>query len=172
MANFNRSILLRGEHIESVTVPTIVTVEEPSQASEGKSDSQPSLIESFSPLPDQSPLAPLRDSPLADLSGESGGQLNQSITEAIQISNSSDKIDLIEDRDLRIPIAPPLTSLKEARVISYAGTQDKQQEGSSRAIILSETHTRELSESRAIQVSAHTDTSTETLLAQIAALKE
>ena len=34
---------LAGEHklIEMVTVPTIVTVEEPSQASEGKSDSSP-----------------------------------------------------------------------------------------------------------------------------------
>ena len=87
----------REEHVESVTVPTIVTVEEPSQASEGKSDSQPLLIESFSPLPDQSPLAPLRDSPLADLSGESGGQLNQSIPEAIQTSISNEKIDLIEE---------------------------------------------------------------------------
>ena len=75
----------RGVHIESVTVPTIVMVEEPSQASEGKSDSEPPLIESFSPLPEPTPLAPSRDSPLADLSRESGGQLNQSITETIQI---------------------------------------------------------------------------------------
>ena len=43
----------RGVHIESVTVPTIVTVEEPSQASEGKSDSQPPLIESFFPSQNQ-----------------------------------------------------------------------------------------------------------------------
>ena len=41
---------LSGEHKLLVTVPTIVTVEEPSQASEGKSDSSPTISESFSPL--------------------------------------------------------------------------------------------------------------------------
>ena len=45
-----------GEHVGDFnffdTVPTIVMVEEPSQASEGKSDSEPSISESFSPLPE------------------------------------------------------------------------------------------------------------------------
>ncbi|KAL8121917.1 hypothetical protein AgCh_018593 [Apium graveolens] len=164
----------RGVHIESVTVPVIVTAEEQSHASEGKSDSQPPLIESFSPLPDPTPLAPSRDSLLADLSGESGGQLGQSIPEAIQTSISHEKIGLTEDRDSRIPIAPPLTSLEEARVISNTGTEDWHQEDSSRAIILRDTQACDLSESntRDIQVSAHTDTNTENLLAQIAELKE
>ncbi|KAL8118982.1 hypothetical protein AgCh_016467 [Apium graveolens] len=123
---------------------------------------------------DPTPLAPSRDSPLADLSGESGGQLGQSIPEAIQTSISHEKIDLTKDRDSRIPIAPPVTSLEEARVISIVGTEDQQQDGSSRALILRETQARELSEpnTRDIQVSAHRDTNTENLLAQIAALKE
>ena len=50
--------------VEMVIVPTIVTVEEPSQASEGKSDSSPTNTESFSPLPEGTSLAPLRDFPL------------------------------------------------------------------------------------------------------------
>ena len=57
-----------GEHMLIVTVPTIVMVEEPSQASEGKSDSSPSNLESLSPLPEGKSMAPLRDFPLADLS--------------------------------------------------------------------------------------------------------
>ena len=126
-------------HIESVTVHAIVTGEEQSHASEGKYDSQPPLIESFSPLPDPTPLALSRDSPLADLSGESGGQLGQSIPEAIQTSISHEKIGLTKDRDSRIPIAPPLTSLEEARVILNAGTEDQHQADSSRAIILRDT---------------------------------
>ena len=68
-----------------VRVPSIVTVEEPSQAVEGKSDSQPLLIESFSPLSEGTSLASLRDFPLAALTGESGRQLDQSITEAIRV---------------------------------------------------------------------------------------
>ena len=40
-----------GRELVSATVPTIVTVEEPSQASEGKSDPVPTLQGSFSPLP-------------------------------------------------------------------------------------------------------------------------
>ena len=39
-----------GEHEMLVTVPTIVMVEEPSQASEGKSDSSSTISESFFPL--------------------------------------------------------------------------------------------------------------------------
>ena len=41
---------LSGEHGMLVTVPTIVTVEEPSQASEGKSDSLSIKSGSLSPL--------------------------------------------------------------------------------------------------------------------------
>ncbi|KAK1356704.1 hypothetical protein POM88_049960 [Heracleum sosnowskyi] len=70
---------LSGEHIGFDTVPTIVTVEVPSQASEGKSDSLPSQIESFSPLPEGTSLAPLRDFPLADLSGESGNLVSSTL---------------------------------------------------------------------------------------------
>ena len=55
-----------------VAVPTIVTAEEPSQASKGKSDSSPTNSESFSPLPEGTSLDPLRDFPLTYLSGKSG----------------------------------------------------------------------------------------------------
>ncbi|KAK1397067.1 hypothetical protein POM88_006930 [Heracleum sosnowskyi] len=65
---------LSGEHFDFDIVPTIVTVEVPSQASEGKSDSQPPLIESFSPLPKGTSLAPLRDFSLAVYTGESERQ--------------------------------------------------------------------------------------------------
>ena len=41
-----------GRELVSVTVPTIVTVEESSQTSEGKSDPMPNLQGSFSPLPE------------------------------------------------------------------------------------------------------------------------
>ena len=64
-----------GRELVSVTVPTIVTVEESSQTSEGKSDPMPELQGSFSPLTEGTSLSPLRDFPLADLSGESGRQL-------------------------------------------------------------------------------------------------
>ncbi|KAK1369609.1 hypothetical protein POM88_035701 [Heracleum sosnowskyi] len=107
---------LLGEHLGHETVPTIVTIEVPSQASEGKSDSSPTQIESFSPLPEGTALAPLRDFPLAIFTGESGRQPNESNTEAIQFQIQSD-LDFIRDWELRTPIAPPLTSLEGARVI-------------------------------------------------------
>ena len=40
-----------GRELVSITVPTIVTVEESSQTSEGKSDPMPNLQGSFSPPP-------------------------------------------------------------------------------------------------------------------------
>ena len=86
-----------GEHNLMVTVPTIVTVEEPSHASEGKSHSSPTNSESFSPLPEGTSLAPLRDYLVSDLSGESGRQLSMSIFEPLQISNQNDYIDIAED---------------------------------------------------------------------------
>ena len=70
-----------------VTMSIIVTVEEHSQDSKGKYDSLPTNSESFSPLPEGTSLAPLRDFPLANLSGESGRKLYVSIYEQIQISN-------------------------------------------------------------------------------------
>ncbi|KAK1370328.1 hypothetical protein POM88_036420 [Heracleum sosnowskyi] len=63
---------LLGEHLGHETVPTIVTVEVPSQAYEGKSNSSPTQIESFSPLPEGTSLDPLRDFPLVVYTGESG----------------------------------------------------------------------------------------------------
>ena len=104
------------------TVPTIVTVEEPSQASEGKSDSEPSNSESFSPLPEGTSLAPLRDFPLVVYTGESGRQPLKSITEATQLSIPKDLIDFTRDWDLRTPIAPPVTSLQGAMMIYTIGT--------------------------------------------------
>ncbi|KAK1370204.1 hypothetical protein POM88_036296 [Heracleum sosnowskyi] len=103
------------------TVPTIVTVEVPSQASEGKSDSSPPIIESFSPLPEGTSLAPLRDFSLAVYTGESERQLDESVPEEIQYTMSNILTDSIRDRELRTPIAPPLTSLEGARVIFPAG---------------------------------------------------
>ena len=89
---------VQGEHIGSDTVPTIVTVEEPSQVSEEKSDSVPhSLYESFSPLPGFTPLAPLRDFPLAVITGESGRQLRRAVTEAIQLSIPTDTTVRVEE---------------------------------------------------------------------------
>ena len=114
--------IVSGREMESVTVPTIVTVEEPSQASEGKSDPMPLLQGSFSPLPEGTSLAPLRDFPLEDLSAESGRQLTKFTSEQIHTSNPSEFMDLVEDWDSQTPIAPPLTSLEGARVISIAGT--------------------------------------------------
>ena len=61
-----------GHELQLVTVPTIVTVEEPSQASEGKSDPIPLLQGSFSPILEGTSLDPLRDFPLAVFTGESG----------------------------------------------------------------------------------------------------
>ena len=57
-----------GRELVSVTLPTIFTVEEPSQTSEGKSDPVPTLQGSFSPFPEGTSLAPLWDFPLAYLS--------------------------------------------------------------------------------------------------------
>ena len=166
-----------GQEMVSVTVPTIVTVEEPSQASEGKSDPMPLLQGSFSPLPEGTSLAPLRDFPLADLSGESGRQLTEFTSEQIQTSNPSEFVDLVEDWDLRTPIAPPLTSLEGARVISIAGTsKGKELVMSDVRQTLSETDARELSDTLLSdhQVSAHTDTYTSNtdLIAQIKKMQQ
>ncbi|KAK1394240.1 hypothetical protein POM88_013296 [Heracleum sosnowskyi] len=157
-----------GEHFtfDFETVPTIVTVEVPSQASEGKSDSSPTQIESFSPLPEGTSLAPLRDFSLAVYTGESERQLDESVPEEIQYTMSNILTDSFRDRELRTPIAPPLTSLEGARVIFPAGTST---ENLDRQLVVrdmnqtpSETQARELSETplRAIEVSAHTDTNT------------
>ncbi|KAK1380704.1 hypothetical protein POM88_027448 [Heracleum sosnowskyi] len=169
---------MSGEHFtfDFETVPTIVTVEVPSQASEGKSDSSPTQIESFSPLPEGTSLAPLRDFPLAVFTGESGRQPNESNTEAIQFQIQSD-LEFIGDWDSRTPIAPPLTSLEGARVIFTAGTStenlDRQLVVRDMSQTPSETQARELSETplRAIEVSAHTDTNT-ALLKQLADLQK
>ena len=75
------------EGLRLVIVPTIVTVKEPSQASEGKSDPMPLLQRSFSPLPEGTSLAPLRDFPLASFTGESGRKLTEFTSEQIQTSN-------------------------------------------------------------------------------------
>ncbi|KAK1389145.1 hypothetical protein POM88_017323 [Heracleum sosnowskyi] len=171
---------MQGEHFtfDFETVPTIVTVEVPSQASEGKFDSSPPIIESFSPLPEGTSLAPLRDFSLAVFTGESERQPGESVSEAIQYTMSNILTDSTRDRDLRTPIAPPLTSLEGARVISIAGTQADNLE---RQLVIrdqnqteSDTQARELSETplREIEVSAHTDTNTASLLAQIAALQK
>ncbi|KAK1398062.1 hypothetical protein POM88_007925 [Heracleum sosnowskyi] len=170
---------MSGEHFtfDFDTVPTIVTVEVPSQASEGKSDSLPTQIESFSPLPEGTSLAPLRDFSLAVYTGESERQPDESVPEAIQYTMSNILTDSLRDRELRTPIAPPLTSLEEARVIFHAGTSTENLE---RQIVVrdmsqtpSETQARELSETplRAIEVSAHTDTNT-ALLKQLADLQK
>ena len=96
-------------------------VEEPSQASEEKYDPTPNLQGSFSPLPEGTYLAPLRDFPLTDLSGKSGRQLTKFTSEQIQTSDQIEFVDSVEDWDLRTSIAPPLTSLEGARVIFIAG---------------------------------------------------
>ena len=49
-------------------------------------------------------------------------QLIVSTTEVIQYTHSTELVDAIQDRDLRSLIAPPMTSLEEAMVISLAGT--------------------------------------------------
>ena len=153
-------------------------VEEPSQTSEGKSDSSSSNSESFSPLPEGTSLDPLRDFPLVDLFGESGRQLSVFISEPLQISNQNDYIDTTEDWDLQTPIAPSLTSLEGAMVISHAGTSGNQL--AERELVLryvrqtqSDTHAREESETLLSdrKVSAHTDTNT-ALLAQVTALQQ
>ncbi|KAK1394679.1 hypothetical protein POM88_013735 [Heracleum sosnowskyi] len=148
-----------------------------SQASEGKSDSSPTQIESFSPLPEGTSLAPVRDFPLAVFTGESGRQPNESNTEAIQFQIQSD-LDFIGDWELQTPIAPPLTSLEGARVIFPTGTStpnmDRQLVVRSERQTQSDTQAREQSEtpSREIEMSAHNDTYTASLLAQIAGLQK
>ena len=161
-----------------VTVPTIVMVEEPSQASEGKSDSSPTNSDPLSPLPEGASLAPLRHFPLAYLSGESERQLYVSTPEPLQISNQNDCIDTIEDWDLRTPIAPPLTSLEGDMVISHAGTSGNTTTSGELILsdmrqTLSDTHARKESETLLSdrEVSAHTDKKT-ALLAQMAALQQ
>ena len=147
-----------GREIVFVTVPTIVTEEEPSQAFEGKSDPSPNLQGSFSPLPEGTSLAPLRDFPLADLSGESGRKIVEFTSEQIQTSDQIEFVDSVEDWDLRTPIAPPLTSLKGARVISVAGKSiSKELVRSDVSLNLSETVAREPSETLLSdhQMSAH-----------------
>ena len=89
-----------GRELVSVIVPTIFMVEEPSQASEGKSDPVPTLQGSFSPLPEGTSLAPLQDFPLVDLSGESGRQLTEFTSEEFQTSNLNEFVDSVEDWDL------------------------------------------------------------------------
>ena len=145
-----------GREIVCVTVPTIVTVEEPSQASEGKSDSSPKLQGSISPLPVGTSLAPLRDFPLTDLSGESGRQLTEFTSEKIQ---TSDQIEFV------------------VRVISVAGTsKGKEPVRIDVSLNPSETAAREQSETLLSdhQLSAHTDTYTPNtdLLSQIKQLQQ
>ncbi|KAK1359672.1 hypothetical protein POM88_044146 [Heracleum sosnowskyi] len=166
---------MQGEHFtfDFETVPTIVTVEVPSQASEGKSDSSPPIIESFSPLLEGTSLAPLRDFSLAVYTGESERQPGESIPEAIQYTMSNILTDSTRDRELRTPIAPPMTSLEGARVIFHAGTSS---ENMDRRLVVrdeSQTQARELSETslREIEVSAHTDTNTALFFNQLADLQ-
>ena len=98
-----------------------------------------------------------------------------STAEAIQYTNSPELVDATQDRDLRSPIAPPVT-LKEATVISFAGTTSKGKElvmSAVRQTLLSETQACEASETlmSETQVSAHTDTNT-ALLLQLDAMKK
>ena len=86
-----------GRELVSVTVHTIVTVEESSQASEGKYDPMLNLQGSFSPLTEGTSLSPLRDFPLTDLSGESGRQLTEFTSEEFQTSNLNELVDSVED---------------------------------------------------------------------------
>ena len=153
-------------------------VEEPSQASEGKSDSSPLLSGSFSPLSKGTSLTPLRDFPLADLSGESGRQLTESISEQVQTSNQNEFIVSVEDGNLRTPIALLVPPLEGAMVISTAGTSQNKTAGKELVLIdvsqtLSETHAREESETLLSDrdVSADIDTKT-ALLAQLKALQQ
>ena len=135
----------------------------------------PTISESFFSLSEGTSLTLLRDCSLADLSGESERQLTESDSEQLHISNQIDLIDSVEDRELRTPIALPVTSLEWAKVISDAGTTSKGKE-----LVLSvvrktpsDTHAREQSETlmSGREVSAHTDTNTD-LLAQIQKLQQ
>ena len=72
-------------------------------------------------------------------------------------------MDSVEDWELRTPIAPPLTSLEGARVISLAGTSSQQELVMSDVRLnLSDTAAREQSETLLSdrELSAHTDTYT------------
>ena len=94
-----------------------------------------------------------------------------------QTSDQIEFVDSVEDWDLRTPIAPPLTSLEGARVISVAGTSiSKELVMSDVSLNLSETTAREQSETLLSdrQLSAHTDTYTPNteLLAQIKQLQQ
>ena len=93
----------------------------PSQVYEGNRDSL-SNSESPSPLPGGSYLDPKGDISLPVSADESERQLIVSTAEAIQYTHSTELVDAIQDRDLRSLIAPPVTSLEEAMVISLAGT--------------------------------------------------
>ena len=112
---------LTGVHIGIVTEATIVTVDLPSQVYEGNRDSL-SNSESPSPLPGGSYLDPKGDISLPASTDVSERQLIVSTAEAIQYTHSTELVDAIQDRDLRSLIAPPVTSLEEAMVISLAGT--------------------------------------------------
>ena len=86
-------------------------------------------------------------------------------------------MDSVEDWELRTPIAPPLTSLEGARVISLAGTSSQHELVMSDVRLnLSETAAREQSETLLSdrQLSAHTDTYTSNtdLLEQIKKMQE
>ena len=52
---------------------------------------------SFFPLPGLTPLAPLRDFPLAVITGKSGRQLSRAVTEAIQLSIPTDTTVRVEE---------------------------------------------------------------------------
>ena len=86
-------------------------------------------------------------------------------------------MDSVEDWELRTPIAPPLTSLEGARVISLAGTSSQRElVMSDVSLNMRETDAREQSETLLSdrQLSAHTDTYTSNtdLLEQIKKLQE
>ena len=105
------------------------------------------------------------------------GNSLSSHSEKIQTLNQSEFVDLVEDWDLRTPIAPPPTSLEGARVISVAGTsKEKELVRSDVSLSLSETDAREQSEILLSDhhLSAHTDTYTPNteLLAQIKQLQQ
>ena len=98
-------------------------------------------------------------------------------SEQIQTSDHIEFVDSIKDWDLRTLIAPPLTSLEGARVISVAGTsKGKELVRSDVSLNLSETDAHEKSETLSSdrQLSAHTDTYTSNteLLAQIKQLQQ
>ena len=104
----------------------------------------PNLQGSFSPLTEGTSLSPLRDFPLADIFGKSGRQLTEFTSEEFQTSNLNEFVDSVEDWELRTPIAPPLTSLEGARVISIACISSHQEVVMSDVRLnLSETDARE-----------------------------